>query len=65
MKNTDLKPNHRILVVDDNPTIHADFRKILCPDNANNPRLIQIEAALFEGDRPAVKPDAVRVDILL
>ena len=23
--------NHRILVIDDNPSIHADIRKILCP----------------------------------
>ena len=34
MKSTDLKPNHRILIVDDNTSIHADFRKILCPDNS-------------------------------
>ena len=50
MKSTDLKPHHRILVVDDNPSIHADFRKILCPDIADNPRLNQIEEVLFEGD---------------
>ena len=24
-------PNHRVLVIDDNPSIHADVRKILCP----------------------------------
>ena len=25
------KENRRILVIDDNPAIHEDFRKILCP----------------------------------
>jgi signal transduction histidine kinase/AmiR/NasT family two-component response regulator/HPt (histidine-containing phosphotransfer) domain-containing protein len=55
MNTCDLKPNDRILVVDDNPSIHADIRKILCPDNANNPRLNQIEAALFEGDQPVAQ----------
>jgi signal transduction histidine kinase/response regulator of citrate/malate metabolism len=25
------EPNHRVLVIDDNPAIHVDIRKILCP----------------------------------
>ncbi|MSU56961.1 MAG: response regulator [Pedosphaera sp.] len=62
MKSTDFKPNHRILVVDDNPNIHADFRKILCPENANNPGLNQIEAALFEDDRPATQTMSFELD---
>ena len=39
-------PNRRILVVDDNRTIHQDFRKILCPPASNN-SLDAMEADLF------------------
>ena len=53
MKNPDLKPNHRILVIDDNPTIHADFRKILCPDNAGDTALLKMEKALFDESQAA------------
>ena len=53
MKNTDLKPNHRMLIVDDNTAIHADFRKILCPVNSGNAALNGMEEALF-GDSPPV-----------
>jgi two-component system NtrC family sensor kinase len=39
---------HRILVIDDNPEIHQDFRKILCEDRSRASRLDAIEAALFD-----------------
>ena len=40
--------NARILVVDDNESIHEDFRKILQPHNANlNSKLSSLEAGLF------------------
>ena len=55
MKRTELKPNHRILVIDDNQSIHADFRKILCPDNTGDTTLRGMEAALFD-DTPAAAP---------
>ena len=43
---------HRILIIDDNPAIHEDFRKILCPDAA--PReLDELEAKLFDQGRTA------------
>ncbi len=43
----------RILVVDDNPAIHEDFRKILCPAPASA-SLLDLEAALFGApDSPA------------
>ncbi len=42
-----MKANRRILVVDDNPTIHADFRKILCPNATEHPSVRAMEAALF------------------
>jgi two-component system, cell cycle sensor histidine kinase and response regulator CckA len=45
---------YRILVVDDNPSIHSDFRKILSPNRASNVRAQDLEAILFEETaRPA------------
>jgi PAS domain S-box-containing protein len=54
MKSTDLKPNHRILIVDDNPHIHNDFREILCPDNSDEAAANEMEAVLFDADKPDV-----------
>lgn len=31
MSNTSIIPRHRLLIIDDNPTIHEDIKKILCP----------------------------------
>src|SRR5438552_1540632 len=47
MKSTELKPNHRILIIDDNQSIHGDFRNILCPDNAAEAAVNEMEAELF------------------
>ena len=52
MKSADLKPNHRILIVDDNTSIHADFRNILCPDNSDDVAANALEAALFDEKKP-------------
>jgi CheY-like chemotaxis protein len=52
MKSTDLKPNHRILIVDDNKSIHNDFREILCPDNSDEAAADALEAVLFDEDKP-------------
>jgi len=38
---------HRILVIDDNPAIHDDFRKILCQDRVSGSKLEAQEAELF------------------
>jgi len=47
----------RILVVDDNRSIHQDFRKILCSSAAPS-ALDAAEAAMFGGDTPRpVAPD--------
>jgi two-component system, cell cycle sensor histidine kinase and response regulator CckA len=47
--NTDsITPNHRILIVDDNPAIHDDFRKILCPAGPDQSELDSLKAALFD-----------------
>ncbi len=42
-----LQINHRILVIDDNPTIHEDFRKILSPADFGETDLNMIESAVF------------------
>ncbi len=43
---TTASANRRVLVVDDNRTIHQDFRKILCPGSSND-TLAAMEADLF------------------
>ncbi len=43
--------NSRILVIDDNESIHQDFRKILCAESESEQALAAAEAALF-GDAP-------------
>jgi len=42
-----LEPNHRILVIDDNPAIHDDLRKILLGEVKTQEHLQDDEAALF------------------
>jgi PAS domain S-box-containing protein len=48
----DGQAHRRILIVDDNQAIHADFRKILGP-RENDERLHDLEAALFGQERDA------------
>jgi PAS domain S-box-containing protein len=43
----------RIIVVDDNPAIHEDFRKILLAGRSRNDALEAVEAVLFEVAAPA------------
>lgn len=40
-------PNRRILLIDDTPSIHDDFRKILMPVAESNQALDDMESALF------------------
>ena len=49
--------NHRLLVVDDNTSIHEDFRRILSPSDAGHSRLERDEAIIF-GDSAAKSPKA-------
>jgi signal transduction histidine kinase/HPt (histidine-containing phosphotransfer) domain-containing protein len=50
--------NRRVLVIDDNRTIHEDFRKILAPGPVSRPGLAEAEAALFGDSAPSlVLPD--------
>lgn len=54
MNNPANRVNRRVLIIDDTPSIHQDFRKILCPEPDNEPRLASTEEALF-GTRPVVR----------
>jgi CheY-like chemotaxis protein len=40
--------NRRILVVDDNPAIHSDIRKILCPRRTEDTSVNDLEGILFD-----------------
>ena len=56
MKTTELvRKSHRILVIDDNPTIHEDIRKILCP-LATPADFALAEAALFGTEMTTAAP---------
>ena len=52
------QPNRRVLVIDDTPSIHADFRKILARDPGA--RLDTVETSLFGS---AVQPAAGRFEV--
>jgi two-component system, cell cycle sensor histidine kinase and response regulator CckA len=54
--------NHRILLVDDNPAIHQDFRKVLMGAQGQNKELDAAEAVLFE-DQPKRKVRALPFNI--
>jgi two-component system, sensor histidine kinase and response regulator len=46
--------NNRVLVIDDNPAIHADVRKILCPPLSETAASLEaLEAELLGDDKPA------------
>jgi two-component system cell cycle sensor histidine kinase/response regulator CckA len=47
------RQTHRVLIIDDTPKIHEDFRKILCGEDLNAPALDATEALLLEDDAPA------------
>ncbi len=51
----------RILVIDDTPTIHDDFRKILAPEDSSAPEIDTLAAAIFGAANP--KPAAVRFEL--
>ena len=45
--------NRRILLIDDNPAIHEDFRKILMPDDSSASAIDDEAENLFGGSKPA------------
>ncbi len=62
MNAPDLDLNRRILVIDDNPTIHADFRKILCPETHDDSLLSNLEMALFDEKQTAAESSCFQLD---
>jgi PAS domain S-box-containing protein len=56
--------NRRLLIIDDNPAIHEDFRKILVPADApaNACGIEEDEAAIF-GDAPAATSTGVSFEV--
>lgn len=40
--------NNRVLIVDDNESIHEDYKKILCRSNENTSEIDDLESALFD-----------------
>lgn len=52
----------RLLVVDDNPSIHEDFRKILGVKTAAQTNLQRVEFELFGSTKPATKRQVFRID---
>jgi DNA-binding NtrC family response regulator len=56
------KLKHRILVIDDNPAIHEDFRKILCQDRTSSSKLEAQEAELFGSAAPLGQQSEFEID---
>ncbi len=57
-----MEPNRRILVIDDNPAIHGDFRKILSAKDAELVAFDAEEARLFDEERPVVEQGIFQMD---
>ena len=57
-----LEANRRILLVDDNPAIHEDFKKVLLDSQGHNADLDAAEAMLFD-EAPKKKHEATRFSI--
>jgi signal transduction histidine kinase/PleD family two-component response regulator len=56
--------NKRVLVIDDNPAIHADVRKILCPQASETAAALDLlEAELIGDTRPAAVRPAVQFTV--
>jgi two-component system NtrC family sensor kinase len=53
--------NHRILLIDDMPAIHEDFRKILIPEKSTVSEMDEMEALLFNEEVKA-PVDCVELD---
>ena len=62
MKSIELQPNRRILIVDDNTSIHTDFRDILCPDNSGDAAVNEMEAEIFGDRQPVAEQPGFELD---
>jgi CheY-like chemotaxis protein len=55
--------NRRILVVDDNPAIHADYRKVLCPERRSLDLLNALDAKVLGGTANIPPSDSVSFEL--
>lgn len=62
MKTPANNPPRRILIIDDNPSIHDDFRKILIKRETQDAGLKDMEYALFGTQRKAMAPASFEID---
>ena len=62
MNCTDMKPNRRILIVDDNESIHSDFHSILCADELDQTTVNEMEVVLFEETVQPEQPKGFELD---
>jgi CheY-like chemotaxis protein len=62
MNNMPSNKNQRVLVIDDNPSIHEDFRKILSPATTKVAALDATEAAVFGDRTETVEQNPFEVD---
>ena len=62
MTEATFKKNNRLLVIDDNQAIHADFKKILLPPDEMAAELEAAGAALFGGAAPGPQSAAFELD---
>lgn len=54
--------NRRILIIDDNRSIHDDFRKILCPRSHSSVAMDSTEQMLFGESEPSLPTTSFEVD---
>jgi len=54
--------SYRILIIDDNPSIHDDFRKILIKRETREGGLQDMESALFGTERQVISPVSFEID---
>src|ERR1700742_343152 len=62
MSHTQPESSARILIVDDNPSIHEDFRKILGAKTATQSHLESVESELFGTMEKAPERAGFRID---
>ena len=62
MINMNYNQNRHLLIIDDNHSIHDDFRKILKPQIANGGALDATEGALFDGQTNSFGTHGFEID---
>jgi len=56
---------HRILAIDDEPSIHEAYRSILCPQQSATKALDAMDEALFGSSAPAAKSGPSSLDLVM